>query len=70
MISLKKRHNYGTIIVYEKTHKPIAILDGRYGKTLSTCLKDNKYIKVVTRDRASAYSKVVEHTRIKLMYEI
>ncbi|ALR90284.1 ISL3 family transposase [Clostridium butyricum] len=58
--SFKKRHNYGTIIVDEKTHKPIAILDGRDGKTLSTWLKDNKHIKVVTRDRASAYAKVIE----------
>ena len=58
--SFKKRHNYGTTIVDEKTHKPIAILDGRDGKTLSTWLKDNKHIKVVTRDRASAYAKVIE----------
>ena len=58
--SFKKRHNYGTIIVDEKTHKPIAVLDGRDGKTLSTWLKDNKHIKVVTRDRASAYAKVIE----------
>jgi len=29
----KKRHNYETIIVDEKTHKPIAILEGRDGKT-------------------------------------
>lgn len=58
--SFKKRHNYGTIIFDEKTHKPIAILDGRDGKTLSTWLKDNKHIKVVTRNGASAYAKVIE----------
>ena len=58
--AFKKRHNYGTIIVDEKTHKPIAILDGRDGKTLSSWLKDNKHIKVVTRDRASAYARVIE----------
>ncbi|GAB6169343.1 hypothetical protein JCM1393_18030 [Clostridium carnis] len=58
--AFKKNHNYGTIIVDEKTHKPIAILDGRDGKTLSTWLKDNKHLKVVTRDRASSYAKVIE----------
>ncbi|NFI55067.1 transposase [Clostridium botulinum] len=58
--AFKKRHNYGTIIVDEKIHKPIAILDGRDGKTLSSWLKENKHIKIVTRDRASAYAKVIE----------
>lgn len=58
--AFKKRHNYGTIIVDEKTHKPIAILEGRDGKSLSSWLKDNKHIKIVTRDRASAYAKVIE----------
>ena len=58
--AFKKRHNYGTIIVDEETHKPIAILEGRDGNTLSTWLKNNKHIKTVTRDRASAYAKVIE----------
>lgn len=58
--AFKKRHNYGTIIVDEKTHNPIAILDGRDGSTLLEWLKNNKHIKIVTRDRASAYAKVIE----------
>ena len=32
--AFKKRHTYGTIIVDETAHKPVAILDGRDGKTL------------------------------------
>lgn len=55
----KKRHTYGTIIVNEKTHEPITLLDGRDGESLRAWLKDNKNIKVVTRDRASAYAKVI-----------
>lgn len=55
----KKRHTYGTIIVNEKTHKPITLLDGRDGDTLREWLKNNKNIKVVTRDRAGAYAKVI-----------
>ena len=58
--AFKKRHNYGTIVVDEKTHNTIAILNGRDGKTLSTWLKENKHIRVITRDRASAYAKVIE----------
>ena len=55
----KKRHTYGTIIVNEKTHEPITLLDGRDGETLREWLKNNKKIKIVTRDRASAYAKVI-----------
>lgn len=31
--AFKKRHTYGTIIVDEETHKPVAILEGRDGVT-------------------------------------
>jgi len=55
----KKRHSYCTIIVDEKTHQPVAVLDGRDGKTLREWLKNNKHVKAVTRDRASAYAKVI-----------
>lgn len=56
----KRRQTYGTIIVDERTHKPVAILDGRDGTTLREWLKKNKQVKTVTRDRASAYAKAVE----------
>lgn len=55
----KKRNTYGTIIVNEKTHEPITLLDGRDGETLREWLKNNKQVKVVTRDRASAYARVI-----------
>ena len=55
----KKRHTYGTIIVDEETHNPITLLDGRDGDSLREWLKNNKHIKVITRDRASAYAKVI-----------
>ena len=57
--AFKKRHTYGTIIVDEETHKPVAILDGRNGDSLKEWLKNNKQVKTVTRDRASAYAKAV-----------
>ncbi len=55
----KKGNTYGTIIVNEKTHEPITLLDGRDGETLREWLKNNKQVKVVTRDRASAYARVI-----------
>ena len=58
--AFKKRNTYGTIIVDAQTHKPAAILDGRDGKTLKEWLKSNQHVKVVTRDRASAYAKVIQ----------
>ena len=58
--AFKKRHRYGTIIVDEATHKPIAILDGRDGKSLKEWLQQNKHIRAVTRDRASAYAVAIK----------
>lgn len=58
--AFKKRHTYGTIIVDETTHKPVAVLDGRDGTTLKDWLKQNKHVTTVTRDRASAYAKAIE----------
>jgi transposase len=58
--AFKKRHTYGTIIVDEKTHNPVAILEGRDGKALKEWLKQNKHVTTVTRDRASAYAKAIE----------
>ena len=55
----KKKHIYGTIIVNEETHEPITLLEGRDGETLRSWLKENKHVRVITRDRASAYAKVI-----------
>ncbi len=55
----KKRNTYGTIIVNEKTHEPITLLDGRDVETLREWLKNNKQVKIVTRDRVNAYAKVI-----------
>ena len=55
-----KRKTYGTIIVDEATHKPVAVLEGRDKETLKKWLESNKHIKAVTRDRASAYASAIE----------
>ena len=58
--AFKKRHTYGTIIVDGATHKPVAILDGRDGQSLKEWLRQNKQVKAVTRDRASAYASAIQ----------
>ena len=55
-----KRKSYGTIIVDEETHTPVAVLEGRDKETLKAWLTNNKHIKAVTRDRASAYAYAIE----------
>ncbi len=57
--ALKKGQSYGTIIVDEETHKPVALLDGRDGNALRDWLKKNKQVKTITRDRANAYTKAI-----------
>lgn len=57
-----KRKTYGTIIVDEETHKPVAVLEGRDKNTLKKWLEHNKHVKTVTRDRASAYASAIEET--------
>ena len=47
-------------ITNETSHKPVAILDGRDGKTLKEWLSKNRHVKAVTRDRASAYSAAIK----------
>ena len=55
----KKGSTYGTVIVDGRTHKPIDLLDGRDGKSLKEWLKHNQQVKIVTRDRASAYASAI-----------
>lgn len=58
--AFRKGHTYGTIIVDSMTHRPVAILDGRDGKTLREWLAKNRHIMTVSRDRASEYARAVE----------
>lgn len=57
--AFKKGRTYGTILVDGATHLPIDLLVGRDDSTLKAWLKQNPNIKTVTRDRASAYAKVL-----------
>ena len=57
--AFKKRHTYGTIVVDEATHAPVALLDGRDSDTLKAWLKQNPHVRTITRDRAGAYASAI-----------
>jgi len=55
----RKGKRYCTAIYDGITHATIDIMEGRDGSALREWLKRNKQIKIVTRDRASAYAKAI-----------
>jgi transposase len=57
--SYRRGKRYGTIICDLETHNVIDILEGRDGKALEEWLKGHPNIEIVSRDRASAYSRAV-----------
>lgn len=58
-VATRKGQTYATAIYDLKDHHMIALLDGRDGTTLKEWLKQHKKIKVVARDRASAYANAI-----------
>lgn len=55
----RKGQTYCTVICDGETHRPIEILNGRDGEELRKWLQNNKQVKRVARDRASAYAKAI-----------
>lgn len=58
-IAIRKGQTYATAIYDLKDHHLIALLDGRDGGTLKEWLKSHKKIRLVARDRASAYASAI-----------
>lgn len=58
-VAKRKGQSYATAIYDLKTHQLIALLEGRDGKTFREWLKEHKKIRLVARDRASAYAKAI-----------
>ena len=50
---------YATVVYDMKDHSMLALLDGRDGETLKEWLKNHKKIKMVARDRATAYANAI-----------
>lgn len=58
-VAIRKGQTYATAIYDLNDHHLIALLDGRDAETLKKWLKNHKKIKLIARDRASAYAKAI-----------
>lgn len=58
-VATRKGQTYATAVYDLKDHHMIALLDGRDGTALREWLRQHKKIRIVARDRASAYAKAV-----------
>lgn len=58
-VATRKGQKYATAIYDLKDHHMIALLEGRDGAALKDWLKDHKKIRLVARDRASAYASAI-----------
>lgn len=58
----KKGHVYGSVIVDQMTHRPIAILPCREGDELEHFLRENPQIQYITRDRGRNFVDAINRT--------
>lgn len=58
-VCLRKGQTYHTAIYDGNDHHLLALLDGRDGKALKEWLREHPKIKIVARDRASAYAAAI-----------
>lgn len=58
-VAMRKGQKYATAIYDLKDHHMIALLEGRDGAPLKEWLKGHKKIRLVARDRASAYASAI-----------
>ncbi len=55
----RKGHTYGSVVVDQVTHLPLAILPSRDGKALEGFLLKNPQLQYVTRDRACCFREAI-----------
>lgn len=58
-VAIRKGQNYATAIYDLNDHHLIALLEGRDADNVKDWLKEHKKIKIVARDRASAYASAI-----------
>ncbi|RKI19472.1 ISL3 family transposase, partial [bacterium 1xD8-6] len=58
-VAIRKGQTYATAVYDLKDHHLIALLEGRDAETLTGWLKNHQKIRLVARDRASAYAAAI-----------
>ena len=58
-VAIRKGHTYATAVYDLKDHHLIALLEGRDAETLKEWLKNHQKVRLVARDRASAYATAI-----------
>lgn len=54
--AIKRGQRYATVIIDAATRRRLDVLDGRLGVTLEAWLKDHPEVRVICRDRSTAYA--------------
>lgn len=54
--ALKRSHRYATVIIDALTHQRLEVLDGRLAVTLEAWLKAHPTVRLICRDRSTAYA--------------
>ena len=57
-VAIRKGQTYATAVYDLKDHHLIALLEGRNAETLKEWLKNHRKVRLVARDRASAYAAI------------